>query len=518
MEFTQFFINFGIEENIAILLNSISLSFILFVIAVTGYWLTKIILMSVIQSVIRKSKTNYDDIFLKKKVFDNLSHIVPAIILVYGVNFITHNAVVVNIVDSVAYSYLIFSVMIVLNRLLDASNEMYEIYAEKKQLSVHIKQYVQVVKVAFWIISAILVLSILLNKKPGAVFAGLGAMTAVLLLVFKDSILSLVASIQLSAYEMVKVGDWITVPSRGIDGDVMDISLNTIKIRNFDKTISTLPTYALVQESFVNWHGMEMSGGRRIKRAIYIDENSIKLCTAEMIDKYKKIHFVSKYVTEKQNEIDIWNRNNNIPEPVEINGRAQTNIGIFRKYIENYLRNNFRVFKKYKKEKFTVDGKIIEKFVINAPEEIINELGEGVKMYFSQLNGKTVLNEPEKFLLEFSNNYKLENGYIYKLKKVIKSSIVNSTTVDVVRYEKIPEKDGKFCDDLTVLVRQLPPTEKGLPIEVYVFTSTTDWIRYEEIQSDLFDHLFAVIHEFDLRVFQEPSSSDIIGLGKCLPK
>ena len=131
MEFTQFFINFGIEENIAILLNSISLSFILFVIAVTGYWLTKIILMSVIRSVIRKSKTNYDDIFLKKKVFDNLSHIVPAIILVYGVNFITHNAVIVNIVDSVAYSYLIFSVMIVLNRLLDASNEMYEIYAEK---------------------------------------------------------------------------------------------------------------------------------------------------------------------------------------------------------------------------------------------------------------------------------------------------------------------------------------------------------------------------------------------------
>ncbi len=375
-------------------------------------------------------------------------------------------------------------------------------------MSFHIKQYIQVFKIIFGLAAAILIISILLNKKPGSILAGLGAMTAVLMLVFKDSILSLVASIQISAYKLIKVGDWITVPGRGIDGDVMDISLNTIKIRNFDKTISTIPTYSLTQESFVNWSGMQESGGRRISRSIYIDMNTIKLCNDDLLEKFKKIHYISDYVSKMQIELDKWNKAHNVKEPYSVNGRSLTNIGVFRKYVENYLVSNFRVYKKYKKEKFLFDNKNLERFVITDPENLIDKFGNKITQFFEKIDGKTTINNIERFILFFPEDFKLENDFIYKTHKIVKSISTKGTEVEINEYVKIIEKDGIFADDMTLLIRQLAPTEKGLPINIYVFTSTTVWTEYETIQSDLFDHIFAVLPEFELRVFQDPSSVD----------
>ncbi len=506
LDFRDLLLNWGISVKNVNWLNSLIVAIIVIGVAILSFYVTKFIIRRIIKGIIARSKNDYDDIFAKAKIFDTLSHIVPAIILFVGVNYITSDEATLRFLKDLLYSYIILATLVIIFRFLNAVNDLYEIYAQRKDLSIHIKQYLQVLKILFALTAIILILSLLLNKKPGALIAGLGALTAVLLLIFKDSIMSLVASIQISAYNLVKVGDWITIPSKGVDGDVMDISLNTIKIRNFDKTISTIPTYSIVQEPFINWRGMEMSGGRRIKRSIFIDINSIKLCSPEMIQKFSKIKLVSDYVLEKQKEIDEWNKNNNVPEPVEINGRAQTNIGIFRKYIENYLRSNFRSFVKYKKEKFNIDGKLYEYFVIDSDDEFLKKLA---KAHITEINGKTVIKNLEKFLMMFGDYYLLENNFLYKVRKVTENVIVKGVRVEKFRYEKILEKEGYFCDDLTVLVRQLPPTDKGLPIEIYTFAATTEWAKYENIQSDLFDHIFAVLPEFELDVFQQPSSNDV---------
>ncbi len=509
IDLTSFLVNLGLSVKLAGQLNTVILSALLLLVAYVSYRITRFFIGKVITTFFSRTENVYDDIIVQRRVFDNLAHIVPAIILIYGIKLIFHNETLAEFLVSVTYSYLVFELLIVLFRFLDALNDMYELYAEKRQINIHIKQYLQVLKVIFAIFAVIFVISIFLNRSPTSIIAGLGAMTAVLILVFKDSILSLVASIQISAYDLVKVGDWITIPSRGIDGDVIDISLNTIKIKNFDNTISTVPTYALVQESFQNWRGMVKSGGRRIKRAIYIDMNSIALCTPEMIEKFKNIHYISEYVSRKQEEIDRWNREHNIKEPVRVNGRAQTNIGVFRKYIENYIRSNFKVYMKFKKEEFRHDGVVEEKFVIPDLDRLVDFAGEKVKRYVSQLDGRYVIRDAEKFLKDFPDKFVLEGGYIYWIRKVKRIKIVRGAEVEIAEYEKIVEKEGRFRDDMTLLIRQLHPTEKGLPLEIYVFTATTNWVEYESIQSDLFDHIFAVLPEFGLRVFQIPSSNDV---------
>ncbi|MBN2890787.1 MAG: mechanosensitive ion channel [Bacteroidales bacterium] len=508
LDFTNFFENMGLIPKQVELFNGILVALIIVFFAILSYFITRLVIVQIVKTLIKKSKSDYDDVFIKERVFDPISHIVPAILFFVGAKYTTTDINIISFVHLMLYSYLIVAVLIVLFRLLNAFNDIYDIYAEKKRLSFRIKQYIQVLKIILGLAALILIVSIFLNKKPGAILAGLGAMTAVLMLVFKDSILALVASVQISAYKLVKVGDWITVPSKDVDGDVMDISLNTIKIRNFDKTISTIPTYTLVQDSFINWSGMQDSGGRRIKRAINIDLNSIQLCTPEMIEKFKKIHYITDYVTETQAEIDLWNKEHSVAEPVAVNGKSQTNIGIFRKYIEYYLKSNFRVFKKYSRQEFIVDGKLVEKFVIDNPQEMIEELGEKVDQFFEEIDGKTVINNADKFALYFPENYRVENNNLYKIRHFIKTISTKGTEIEVDEYDKIVEKEGRFADDLTILVRQLPSTDRGLPLEVYVFASTTIWSEYEKIQSDLFDHLFAVLPEFGLKVFQQPSSSD----------
>ncbi len=265
----------------------------------------------------------------------------------------------------------------------------------------------QILKLFTNIFGIIIIIALLTGKSPVYFLSGIGALTAVLMLVFKDTILSFVSSIQISSNDLFKIGDWVEAPQFGADGDVIDIALHSVKIQNWDKTISIIPTHKLVDSSFKNWRGMSDSGGRRIKRSIKIDMNSIKFCDSSMIERFKKFKVISDYINQKQIEINKHNLANNINEEGLINGRSLTNIGTFRAYVEGYLRNH--------------------------------------------------------------------------------TSIHN---------------------DMTFLVRQLAPEADGLPIEIYVFSNDTNWVNYEAVQSNIFDHLLAILSEFDLKIFQNPTGND----------
>ena len=256
-----------------------------------------------------------------------------------------------------------------------------------------------------------MVISNLIGQNPLIILSGLGALSAVLMLIFKDSILGLVAGVQLSSNDMVRVGDWIEMPKYNADGDVIDITLNTVKVMNFDKTITMIPSYALISDSFRNWRGMQLSGGRRIKRSFYVDTSSISFCTKEMIEEFQKIDYLTDYVTTRLNEINEYNMEHKINTESKVNGRQLTNVGVFREYILQYLRNHPKIHK-----------------------------------------------------------------------------------------------------DMTLIVRQLAPGDNGLPLEIYAFSNDTNWVVYESVQADIFDHIFAVMPTFGLRAFQNPTGHDIVQL------
>jgi miniconductance mechanosensitive channel len=303
-------------------------------------------------------------------------------------------------------AYMIGVLLLVLNSLISAANAIYRTYEISK--SRPIKGYLQVVRIFITVIGIVVMVTTILNKSALGLLSGIGALSAVIILVFRDSILGLVASVQLSGNDMVRIGDWITVPSYGADGDVVDITLQTVTVQNFDKTIVTVPIYSLVSSSFKNWRGMSDSGGRRIKRSLSIDMNSVRFCTPEMIARFRKIDILGDYIDRKQQEIDEDNRTRKANTSEMINGRRMTNLGVFRAYIGAYLH----------------DHPLIH-------------------------------------------------------------------------------------DEMTFLVRQLQPTDKGLPLEIYVFSRDQAWARYEAIQADIFDHLLASISFFDLDVYQSPSSLDL---------
>lgn len=368
--------------------------------------ITKKILLNTLKKLTKKTRTEWDDILLEKKVFTRLAHLIPAIVVhsLIGVVLLNY-PVALTVVRASINIYMIIMVMLSVDSFLNSVLKIYQSLKVAKNRP--IKGYIQVIKIIVYFIGIILILSILLDKRPNALFTGLGAMAAVLMLVFKDTILGFTASIQLSANDMVKIGDWISMPSHGADGDVIEVTLNTVKVQNWDKTISTIPTYALVSESFSNWRGMEQSGGRRIKRHINIDMKTVKFCTAEMIDKFKQIQFIKSYIEQKEEEIASYNKANNIDDSVAVNGRRLTNFGTFRYYLQEYLKSNPKIHK-----------------------------------------------------------------------------------------------------NMTFLVRHLQPTEKGIPVEVYVFSNDQAWANYEMIQADIFDHILAVIPEFELGVFQNPTGDD----------
>lgn len=274
------------------------------------------------------------------------------------------------------------------------------LYILTKVAFFNMKTVLQGIKLILGILCFILIVSIISDKSPIVILSGLGAMSAVLMLVFKDTILGFTAGMQLSTNKMVQIGDWIEMPKYGADGDVIDIGLNVVKVRNFDKTITTIPTYALVSDSFKNWRGMQESGGRRIKRAILIDVNSIGFLSQDDIARLKKANLLAPYLETKLSEIEKYNAGHDFDLSVSINGRRLTNIGTLRAYILTYLKNH-----------------------------------------------------------------------------------------------------PNINQDMTIMVRQLSPTEYGMPLEVYCFTSTTNWVAYENIQSDIFDHIFSVLSEFKIKAY-----------------
>ena len=384
----------------------------LFVIAMIVHWITKILTVKIIHRLVEKSKTDWDDYLLKRKVFQSMSHLTSALVFYYSSNF-SEIPEVTRILTIFTNIYFVVIFIKVVSGVLKASNDIYLTtpYASTRS----IKGYIQLVMILVYFIAGIFIIGIIFDKSPLYLLGGLSAIAAVLLLVFKDTILGLVASIQLSANKMLKPGDWIEMPKHNANGTVIDISLNTVKVQNFDKTISTIPTYSLVADSFLNWSGMEESEGRRIKRSINIDMKSVQFCDEEMLEQFKKLHLIKSYISDRQKEITDHNKKLGIEDESYPNGRRQTNLGIFRKYLEEYLKNN-----------------------------------------------------------PHTNN------------------------------------------NMTLLVRHLQPTETGLPVEIYMFSKNKDWVDYEGIQADIFDHILAIIPEFKLRVFQAPSGSDINDLSEKL--
>lgn len=403
---TGWIIELGVEETYAMYLKLALVLFVLFIFSYAANLVVKKILIRSIQSIIKKTKAVWDDTLVENKVFITLSHIAPAVIVYLTAPYIFEDfSGVIPYALRLVNIYISTVLIIVINNILNALKHYFENIKLFKDNP--LDSYFQLVKIAIYIIGGIIILSFLLDKSPLYLFSALGAMTVVLLLIFKDTLLGFVASIQLSANNMIKIDDWVSMPKNGADGDVIEINLTTIKIQNWDKTITTIPTYAFISESFKNWRGMSESGGRRIKRSLNIKISSIKFCTLEMLEQFKKFQLIKDYIEEKSTNIEKYNKENKIDKSYLINGRHLTNIGIFRVYAEAYLKN-----------------------------------------------------------------------------------------------------DPNINLKMTCMVRQLPPTEKGLPIEIYTFSNRQEWVTYEGIISDMFDHLIAAVPEFELEVFQNPTGTD----------
>lgn len=308
-----------------------------------------------------------------------------------------------NFMDKAADVYLIFYIIWLIMSVINAASDTIRLKPSLRDKP--LDSYVQVIKIVFYIIGFIILFSILTGQDTTTVIAGLGAGSAILMLIFKDSILGFVASLQVSANDMVRIGDWITMPKYGADGDVIQITLTTVKVRNFDKTITTLPPYALVSDSFQNWRGMQETGGRRLKRSVHIKQSTIRFIRPDELDHLYKIELISEYVKTKVKEIDKYNKENSVDKSLLINGRNLTNIGLYRQYIYNYLKSHPKVHK-----------------------------------------------------------------------------------------------------ELLLIVRQLQPNEKGMPLELYFFTATTAWVEYEAIVSDIFDHITSAAVYFELELFEDLSN------------
>lgn len=403
---TEWLLEMGVQESSVLYIKLLMLLVVLVIVATVVDFLVKKILVRFIESLVKKTKTVWDDALVENKMLTNLAHFAPALVvhaaipLVFA-DFSGATPYVLRLVN--AYMSVLF-VLVLLNFLNTLKDylEHTKIFKDNP-----LDSYFQLIKIGVYITGVIVVLSFLLNKSPLYFFSALGAMTVVLLLVFKDTILGFVASIQLAANDMVRLGDWVSMPNYGADGDVIEMKLTTIKIQNWDKTVTTIPTYAFISESFKNWRGMSESGGRRIKRSLNIKISSVAFCTQEMLKRFEKFQLIEAYIKEQGSTIENYNNENNIDKSHLINGRHLTNIGVFRVYAEAYVKS-------------------------------------------------------------------------------------------------IPDINL----DMTCMVRQLAPTENGLPIEIYSFSSRKDWVVYEKIMSDMFDHLLAAVPEFDLEVFQNPTGAD----------
>lgn len=388
----------------------ITIYFILVVIvSFIAYQLAKYILTTVLRRVSVKTKTEWDDILVKHHVFRRLANLIPAaIILAFIPDIFKGHEWWMNFSQTLVNIYIIITILLTLDASLNSFSDIYQGFRIAKTKP--IKGYVQILKVIIYFLGGILIISTIIGKSATGILTGLGAATAILMFIFKDPILGLVGSIQLSANDMVRPDDWIAVEKHKADGVVIDMNLTSVKVQNWDMTITNIPTYSLVSDSFVNWRGMQESGGRRIMRSVNLDMKSIRFSTPEMIEKFKRIRILKDYIEEKEKEISEYNKRHDIDTSEIVNLRRQTNVGVFRRYLLEYLKNH--------------------------PD--VNQ-------------------------------------------------------------------------DMIIQVRQLPPTEKGLPMEIYCFSAKQAWVEYEKVQSEIFDHILTVIPEFGLSVFQSPSGEDFRG-------
>jgi miniconductance mechanosensitive channel len=357
-----------------------------------------------------RSASKWDDALHEAQVFDRLAPLIPALILGAGIRVLPEVTDTIQTLGSrIAAATVILVAARAVAALLTAANRIYSEVPENRERP--IKGYLQVVKIVVAVVATILILATLLDRSPLIFLSGIGAMTAVLLLIFRDTILSLVASVQITGNDMVRVGDWIEMPQLGADVDVIDVALHTVKVQNWDKTITSIPTHRLISDSFKNWRFMSLSGGRRIKRALAIDMTTVRFLDPRETDRLARVSLLADYVEGKRKELAEHNQGRDDEGP---DLRRLTNLGTFRAYIERYLRAHPRIH-----------------------------------------------------------------------------------------------------PGMTLIVRQLAPTPTGIPIEIYCFTSTTEWAAYEGIQSDLFDHFLSIAPEFGLRAFQSPSGADVAALSRA---
>jgi miniconductance mechanosensitive channel len=332
----------GLGQAAAVFAGRLLAIVVMLTVACIAYIIAKRLLLRIVKRLVERSKTIWDDILLKRKVFNRFSYFAPALVIYWMAPFVpVGSAAVIAALQLAAKIYMVVVGLLVFDSFLNSIVEIYRTFEFAQKMP--IRGFVQAAKIVLYFFAGIIILAMIMGKSPVMLFGGLGAMMAVIMLIFKDSILGFVAGIQLSSNEMIHIGDWIEMPKYGADGDVIDIALTTVKVQNWDKTIVTIPTYALISDSMKNWRGMSESGGRRIKRSIYIDMSSVKFCTEEMLGKFKKIKYISEYVERKTEEIKEHNRAAQVDESDLINGRHLTNIGTFRAYVAAYLRNHPKI-------------------------------------------------------------------------------------------------------------------------------------------------------------------------------
>lgn len=399
---TNLLLIYGLSETVAGTITIVTMVVIIILVSALAYLLSKTLLLKFLKALLLKRKTRWSEALFRHEVFQSIIFIIP-VLVAYVAAPLTLGAR--DWMRRLAFCLIVLAFMRAFDKVLDAVDDIYRQFEASKMRP--IKGYLQILKIAVYIIGIIIIISTLMDRSPILLLGGIGAATAVILLIFQNTILGFVAGIQLTENDMVRLGDWIEMPKYEADGDVIEITLHTVKVENWDKTISTIPTYSMVSESFRNWRNMQESGGRRIKRAISIDMTSIKFCNEEMLERYKKIQYIQEYLENKTEEIFQYNQAYNIDSSNIVNGRKLTNIGTLRAYIDAYLENH-----------------------------------PGVNQ------------------------------------------------------------------GMTRIIRQLEPNEHGLPIEIYVFSNTTAWNDYENVQADIFDHILAIIPAFDLRVFQNPTGHD----------
>jgi miniconductance mechanosensitive channel len=378
---------------------------LILVVAIIDY-ISRNIILNIVARYAKRSNNPYDDILVEMRVFKHLAHVVPALVAKEGLTFVFQDyATLISPLQKLVDIYIIIAIIFFVQAVLRAIKTLLlnsEDFKDKP-----IGSYTQLLNIINYLVGILFIVSHVTDKPLWTLLTAFGALSALIILTFRDTILGLVASIQISGNDIVRIDDWIEVPKYGADGHVVEINLTTIKVKNWDNTVTTIPTYVLINDAFKNWRGMEESEGRRMKRSVNIKISSIKFCTPEILEHFKKIDLIREYVTQKESEINQYNAAHKINKSVLANGRNLTNVGIFREYLSNYI-----------------------------------------------------------------------------------------------------QKHPKVNKELIMMVRQLPPTDKGLPLEIYCFTLDKEWVDHETIAADIFDHVLATIPSFDLEIFEGPTGKD----------